>query len=310
MNFFDGNFYFIRNNHIIPKVHYGIKTNKVDHWNIRDVLTTKLITLNKLSGNNLEIEISQSDYYKSIFCEIELFYTKLLIHYRDFKNLKNISMSWKYVTLYYLSFFSLTLLYRFLDCGFIYLTKADTKKLNDFSIVTQSQAINLPTGNYYFNLKGINEYGNLILDLSSKDKSVHIASWEHFDYILNQFYINSTNEEKLIINKFLDLFKFNDVQFPSTMRNNLNYRGISSFFDLKNEIDECQVLPLDQLFLEKLLKLKKVDSLNHKIEIFNFIASYLFNLNIYLYSELSLRNDFCKSFQKVRKKSLADLNNI
>lgn len=302
MKFFDGNFYFIRNNHIIPKVHHGIKPGKIDHWNIKDVVTIRLLSLKKLSGQNLEIEISKSDYYKSIFCEIELFYTKLLIHYKDFKNLKNISMSWKYVTLYYLSFFSLTLLYRFLDCGFIYLSKQEIRKLNDFSIITQSQAINLSTGNYYFNLKGVNEYGNVILDLSSKDKSVHISSWEHFDYILNKFYINSTNEEKLVFDKFLELFRFNDFQFPSTMRNNLNYKSSSSFFDLNNQINDCQILSLDKFFLERLMKLKKVDSLNNKIEMFNFIVSYLFNLNKNLYLELSLRNDFCKNFQKVRKK--------
>ena len=42
---------------------------------------------------NLEIEISKSDYYKSIFCEIELFYTKLLIHYKDFKNFSTAFLS-------------------------------------------------------------------------------------------------------------------------------------------------------------------------------------------------------------------------
>ncbi len=197
MELYDNNFLFLRNKYIIPKVHYGIKRNNYKYWNLKDILSNNIISLKKLFGKSFEIELSKEDYYKAIHCEIELFMNKSAIQHKDLIKQIDVSKTWSFVTLYYLSFFSITLLYRFLDRGFLFFSREQLKRISDFSLAIYSDIIEFPTGNYYFNLKEINESGNVVIVLTFKGDNVHKTSWNYFEEVLTEFWKQSTNNERI-----------------------------------------------------------------------------------------------------------------
>ena len=85
MDFFGTNYLKVRDEYLLPRISYGIKRSKTNYWSLKEILTAKLISLKKLSGQSIEIEISQEDYYKSIHCDIEMFMNKSIIQYVDIK---------------------------------------------------------------------------------------------------------------------------------------------------------------------------------------------------------------------------------
>lgn len=108
MEQFGKNFLYIRNTHVIPLVSYGINKKNIKFWSLKDVITKNVLSLNKMTGKNIEIEISKDDYYKALHCDIELFMNKSTVQYCDFLQSKKNSPCWSFVILYYLTFFSAT----------------------------------------------------------------------------------------------------------------------------------------------------------------------------------------------------------
>lgn len=150
MGLFGKNFLNIRDTYIIPSINHGISRKNYRFWSFKDVITQKIISLNKLAGKSVEIEISKDDYYKSLHCDIELFMNKSTIQYADVIRSNSISPCWSLVTLYYLAFFSTTCFFRFLNRGFIFLTTEQKTRIEDFSLAVNSSPISLDSGNYYF----------------------------------------------------------------------------------------------------------------------------------------------------------------
>lgn len=305
MDFFDKNFLRIRNNHVFPKIHYGIKKDKYKFWNLKEILTTKIISLNKLTGKSYELEISEEDYYKALHCEIELFLNKTMVQYHDFKNQDKISKTWSFVTLYYFVFFNVTLLFRFLDKGFIFLSREQSKRINDFSLAMYSSIINVDSGNYYFSLNGKNSSGNLIINISFKGDSVHKTTWNQFEETLDDFVNNSNNYENLICDLLLKQFRQFKSEYPSNLRNKLNYNGESSMLDIENLLIESKIIDLNPAYLKSLAKINLLDpNPDNLIKSTYHLNTYIFELNKKLYTEFLDRSDYGKDFEKARKKFL------
>lgn len=301
MDLFDKNFRVIRNQHIIPKIEYGISQKKIEHWSFKDTITNKLISLKKLNGRALEIELNSEDYYKSIHCDIELFFNKSIIQYADITQSNKISPTWSFVSIYYFAFFNVTCLFRFLDKGFFFLSKEHCSRLEKFSLAMYSEVISLNTGNYYCNLKEINSYGNAVLTISIKNDSVHKSTWQQLELTLKEFSNNSTDDESVIFDLFLDHFKKFNSEYPSQLRNKLNYNGDSSVLDINNSIPIMKLRLIDRQFLKDLLKINS-NSTDHieRMKSVTLLASYLYKLNEKLYSEFLNRSKFGKDFNKER----------
>lgn len=301
MELYNTNFLNLRNKYIIPKVHYGIKRNKYKYWNLKDILSNNIISLKKLAGKSFEIELSKEDYYKAIHCEIELFMNKSTIQHKDLLKQTDVSKTWSFVTLYYLSFFSITLLFRFIDRGFLFFSREQLKKISDFSLAVYSEVIEFPTGNYYFNLKEINELGNAVITLTYKGDNVHKTSWIYFEEVINEFCSNSKDHELLIYNYLLNFFKKNNFEFPSRLRNKLNYNGESSILDIDDILNESKILEVNSKFLRSLSSINQDDKTeNNLISQISHFCSYFFELNNKLYEQYKLRNEYCKPFEKDR----------
>lgn len=303
MELFDNVFRQIRNNHVIPRISYGVSRKKIEYWSLKEVFTTRLISLNKLTGNSIEIELNPIDYYKAIQCDIELFMNKTLIQYLDFKTQNNISKTWSFVTLYYFTFFSATCLFRILDKGFIFLSKDHIQNLENFSLALYSNIISLNTGNYYFNLKNINNYGNVVLTLTHKSDSVHKGTWFQLESTFRDLKQFSKGTEKVIYELLLDHFSKFKTEYPSNLRNKLNYNGESSIHDLENSLPELDIKELNMTFFKCLTAFDSTNTAeDNQMKSVSILASYLFELNKKLHEEYINRSKYGKDFQDERLK--------
>jgi len=301
MELFGNNFRTIRNNHLLPRIDYGVVRNKYEFWSLKDVFTTKLISLNKLSGKSFEIELAIDDYYKAIHCDIELFMNKIFVQYSDFKKQNEVSPSWSFITLYYFTFFNATCLFRFIDKGFIFLNKEQAHRLENYSIAISSSVISVDTGNYYFSLKEINSYGNVILTLSHKGDSVHKSTWIQMESTLREFVSVSDKDESILYKLLLNHFTKFKSEYPSNLRNKLNYNGDSSILDLENTIPYLTLKEINSSFLKELTNLDvNISSNMNQMKSVNYLTSFLFELNKKLYKEYTDRSEYGKDFSKER----------
>jgi hypothetical protein len=305
MDLFGKNFLQIRNSHIIPKASFGVLQSKYEYWSLKEIFTNKILSLNKLGGKSYEIEISTDDYYKAIHCDIELFMNKTLVQYSDFKVQGNVSPSWSFITLYYFLFFNATCLFRFIDKGFVFFSRENSKNLENYSIALYSNLISVDVGNYYFSVKEINSYGNIIVTLSFKGDSVHKSTWIQLESTLREFIIRSDQNEKVVLNLLLSHFIGFKTEYPSNLRNKLNYNADSSMLDLGNKLPYSQIKDINDNYLEALIKLN-ISSKNNSVQIesVSFLVSYLFELNKKLYKEYLERSKFGKDFDRERSNYL------
>jgi len=300
MDLFGDNFLDIRNNHIIPLVNYGIHRTKYQFWSLKDVITTNILSLNKLTGKSIEIEVSKSDYYKALHCDIELFMNKSFVQYSDFvKSLHN-SPCWSFVTLYYLAFFSTTCFFRFLGKGFIFLTSEQKRRVEQYSLAVYSSPISLESGNYYFSYKEENSVGNIILTLSFKGESVHKLNWIQLESTLRDFLPKCDNDERAIYTSFLSHFTSFKSEFPSNLRNKLNYNGESSILDLEKTIAYIDIQNINANFVKGLFNIDTTLNFKNQIDSIGYLTSYLIKFNKELYREYLDRSSFGKDFNKER----------
>lgn len=304
--FFGDNFLNVRNTCLLPMISYGIKRPKFSHWSLKETITNNIISLVKLTKNEIEIEIEEELFYKSLHCEIELFMNKSIIQYADYSKSNKSSQCWSFVTLYYLSFFSTTCFFRFLRCGFIFLTKEQIDRINNYSLIHYGSIITLSPGNYFFKFKEVNLDGNVVLKLNYKSEGVHKLNWLHLESIFKEFLTKSDIEEKLIYDTFLSHFNIFSPEFPSHLRNKLNYNGESSIIDLENSLPDLNYNKLKSNFYLELRNIKTTDSSSkeNQIKSICLLSHYLLNFNQELYNEYLDRSIFGRDFNLERTRFL------
>lgn len=302
-NFFNTGFIHVRNQHIIPRIQYGVEAKKSNFWRLKNVITDKLNNITHLNNSSFEISIKKDDYYKLIYCESELFLNKSYIQYHDYKKMvDNLSGSWSFVTLYYFLFFNLCCLLRFFDRGYIYLTSEYTKKLEKAHLALHSSPININDGNYFFQKKEIDSYGNITLSFKKVD-TTHKVIWGEFRNILVYLISKSSAQELGVYQIMLSHLDSFNSSYPSTLRNELNYNAETILLDFNNEITCYKLLELDDEFYRSFLKINENDSrISNKIKSVTYISSFIYYLNFQLAEEFYDRSTFGKDFIKMRKR--------
>lgn len=185
---FGTNYLSIRNTNLIPLVSYGVKKSKLNYWLFKDVITTKPLSITKLTGKStLEIELEPHIFYNALHTEVEMFFNKAIIQFSQSLNSYNGSPSWSFVTTYYFAFFCCTCFLRFLRQGFIYLNSAHKKNIENLYLLYNSLPISIATGTYYFTFKEINTSGNVVISLINKGDNFHKQNWENLHRIFQSF---------------------------------------------------------------------------------------------------------------------------
>ncbi|MCF0075329.1 hypothetical protein LZD49_32930 [Dyadobacter sp. CY261] len=309
MGLYGDNFLKIRNQHVLPLVSYGIARKKYQYWSFKDIITKNVISLNKLQGKSVEVEISKSDYYRALHCEIELFMNKATIQYADYIKSQTSSPSWSFVTLYYLTFFSTTCFFRFLNRGFIFFSSEQIKRLEDFSQAVYSDVISLDSGNYYFNLKETTETDTVIITLTFKGDNIHKQNWIQLEATFREMLADCDETEETIIKTFISHFAAFKTEYPSWLRNRLNYNSDSSILDLEASVMHVDLSSFRSDFLKGLVGVDLTPDMNSQIASIGFLSSYLLGFITELYKEYLQRSEHGKDFSLERKIYLEN-NNI
>jgi len=304
MRVFGTNYLKLRNQYLIPFIPHGIQRRNYEYWIFKDVITDKLLSLNKISANSFEIEIKEDDFYKGLYCEVQLFFSKSMIQYIDFSQSKLNSASWSFVTLYYLSFFASTTLFRFLHKGFIFLDFSHTKKFENYSLAMYSQPLKLNSGNYYFSVSGINSFGNILLTLTFKGRNIHQSHWIQMEQFLRDSIPDCDNDEKIIFSLLLKLFTEFPTEFQSTLRNKLNYKCESAIWDFEKKFPNINFLHLNGNFVKELLRQEFSKSDINQLNGTAIISVFLMKYILKLFTELTERSEYGKDFSKERNRYL------
>ncbi len=299
----------LRNRFLLPMVHFGIPRSKYEFWSFKDVVTNKIISLRKLTGKSIEIELNKDDYYKALHCDIELFQNKVHIQFVDLLKSKSGSPCWSYVTLYYFAFFNAVCFLRFLNKGFMFLSSEQKSRYESFSIAMYSDPIKLDSGNYFFCFKEENEHGNIILTLTYKGENVHQSNWVQIENAFRGLIPDCDTEELVLLTKLLSIFSQFKNDFPSKLRNKLNYNADSSFLDLDNSLFHIDFLSVNKNLNRELLKLNiSIPSDNNIANATACLATYLSKYNSFLYKEYLERSDYGNDFVRIRNKYLRKNN--
>lgn len=290
---------------------YSSASHKKYKKNLKAGLLTLPLSIDNSSANEKKLffsftESCQGDLIKTIFFnDVELFYNKAIIQYGDYLNYikqsarLSSSNTWKYVTLYYLLFFLVTTLSRYLKNGFIYFNSEDIKIINNNSTENQSS---LEKGTYEFS------YENNKIIIKKSSLSVHEITWINFTQkILPEFkkeiqsYKNK--EEQDLIDLFISQFKNLGKTFPSSYRNEINYQGVRSSDELNKKI-----VPIIHEHLKNFYYINN-DNKNKEVkksQVSYYLTIYLFNLVQLIVNDMLDRQDKISELTKLRNKYIKE----
>lgn len=300
MDLFGSAYLDIRNKYVIPTIKYGVKRKKYSTWNIKKTLIHKIQGM-YFNNSTYEIELNEDDFYNSLICDVELFYNKTLLQLKEYNKYKSTGTTWSIVTLYYFLFFSATTLLRILHRGYIFLDSSITKELDKYYTAVYSSPIQLKRGSYYFYVKPSQNAGKILVCLTHKSEGVHqLTLYRIADIIRQEIMPKADPNEKVYfeyLNKFLNIY---DVEFPSTLRNQLNYTNESCVLDIEKKIPIIDFATVNNNILRSLTNFKADFDTSSKITCTAYYASILFNYTYQLHKEYSTRSVHGKDFQSER----------
>jgi hypothetical protein len=285
---FADQFFKLRDNYIIPLLNLKINPKNFEFWDLKNIITTKLISVRRNSNDRFLLTLNKEDFLKAIFVDIENFYTRSIVQFVDLKlSLRFNSKSWLFITNYYLGFFSITTLFRMLWRGFIFIDEKKAHELSNILTVLAGESLKIKPGNYFFYV--LKEESNTIsIEIVLKSQGIHEHSWNYIETLLLKLLKNSKSDEKVILDKLKDIIiKFHPT-FISSLRNQINYHGSVGISEISNKISFSYTDDY-QIFIKRLLANSLSDDLLNKMALANLYSHYFFLLVLKLYSELKER---------------------
>lgn len=240
-----GAFTEIRNKYILPLSKYNIQYSKLEKNNIKTLLFSEnLKKVDSYSKNKYKISFNDNAaLFTAILGDIKLMYIRMLIQEQDFMCVSqcsnNISANWNIVTAYYHGFFSASLLLRLCFRGNIYLDNDKKAKLE----ITISELIGLRislNNNLFYEISKDEEEWFLIL--SNCDSNTHKAVWEELNNLLQDTLLltKKNSDEYNIINTILCINRYLSPNFPSLLRNRVNYQTLYGKKYIDNKLYHLQ----------------------------------------------------------------------
>ncbi|KJV05770.1 hypothetical protein [Methylocucumis oryzae] len=264
-------------------------------------------------NNSYSLKINKDIFFNSLTCDIELFYTRMVVQYVDLHKNVDLSPAWQYVTSYYLFFFSITTLFRLLHHGFVYLNDSQAQKLTRLITLLGSQPINISSGNYSFLVSEIlTDY--VTVDLKFIGSDVHKNAWNKSKTLIDDIRRNCrrNNDEKTILDALSIINNSIGASFPSETRNKVNYNGIYGVESIDNKIYRNGLITNTNSFSKQIISYEKPlsDDINSYIKYSCLYGSYIFSLTHKLYEEYRARSSKPNNAFHNLRESLLKKNNI
>lgn len=300
MELWDNNFYTQRNDYIIPLVSYIGNYSKSPYNNLKHTLSSGFNNIVNISGKTFEIEIDTDRFYKSLINDIEQFYTRSILQFADIENSKTLSNSWRFVTQYYFSFFSVTTLFRILKFGFTFFSKKEVDSFNNLATIILKSKVQITAGNYSFKYLRLETNGNVIVEISDVGDGIHNKTWNKASDLINIFYKKSENDEKTILAILKQMSTDYKENFLSEVRNTINYNSQFGMDSINNKFIFFEtILPTDK-YIKKIFAYKKSEELNNIAEDAGLFGYYFFLMAHNLLKDYHSRFRTKSDFQKTR----------
>jgi len=295
-----------RDKYIIPLISYSVPENKLEFNNIKYALLN-FIKYTRVTGSRYELYFEKDSLLKALVGDIEYFYTKTIVQYCNLLRAQNnLSACWRIVTQYYFSFFSVTTLLRFLHRGHTYLDGDQAKRISDILTLFSEHGLTvIKRGNYKFYIEQTTNPDELCLVLIQSDTS-HDQTWNLVSEVLSELLADSTRDDEytilMTLKKIINCYQYN---FPSTLRNQVNYQAKYGLESIKNQLQFYKITDLgfDEVVNQLLLFDNKTDE-NYKLKISGLYGYYFFALISKFYSEYITRSRSSNSLDRIRKEYL------
>lgn len=240
--------------------------------------------------NKLVIEPSSEDLKKlknALFFDFEHYYIKTMIQYTDYLKQTSISKTWNIVTFYYFLFFQITTLCKYTGLSCIYFSPEEIKNIHK-KIITDFDPKMFGKGLYLYSVEKNDDHLKLVLYKDTSGVAIHERSWYLFSQCLEKISKNIDKREQdyLIIEQILNLMNKYKSNFPSRIRNLVNYQGFYAIEELQNKIPTILHSNFNRLFT---LRPKASDDYSVQIECLIHIGTFLFQLLRELHEDVNLR---------------------
>lgn len=241
----------------------------------------------KCENKKLIVEPSQEDQRKlrsALFVDFEHFYIKSKIQYIDYLVQVHSSRTWNIVTYYYFLFFCITTLCKYTGHACIFFKQNELKQIKEHIITLDN--ISLETGLYTYLVERNGD--QLRISLQKDEKRVHERTWNLFYNLIADLTkkIKTSSTELMLIRqvkKFMDKYGEN---FPSMIRNAVNYQGYYSVEELKNDIPPIIPYDLNKIFI---IDPKAKDDMARRLECSMYIGIFIHKLLQELQKDINCR---------------------
>lgn len=290
---FENRYIKYRDSKISEFYHYKLTEDKVEYNNLHYCLYNRSpISGESIGKNEISLEYDKSTVLKAIIGDVELYRAKALLQRENiYKSNGALSACWDYVTTYYFSFYSATLLTRINQTGFIFLNSEKSRYLSDLVTELSSELVSVTAGNYSFKLNEVS-VNVLRITLKKSNKKPHDSLWQTTSEILNEIrnLDSAENYEKLIYD-FLSNFQFK-TNLHSELRNLINYRPLYVLKSLQQDIYNINLIDkADDQLLKLILSLRfKSDDELMKQKISIVTGEFIFRLCESLYQDYKERS--------------------
>jgi hypothetical protein len=294
-----------RDTFILPLKNYVVPENKLDFNNIKYVITNKIKYTGYSGGRKYELYFDKDELSKALLGDIEYFYTRSIVQYVNLKKtFTNTSPCWNVVGQYYFSFFSATTLLRLVHRGNTYLNKGEADKLSTI-LTTFHGMVQVEPGNYKFLIKNTANVNELCLELTPASNT-HEQTWITINDFINELLINKkSDEEYTVLTGLKAITKQLKAQFPSMLRNRVNYQGKYGLDSITNNLHSYNILENDlEYVIKELLKFEKKDNESYEIKISTLYGYFYFIYATKLYLEYLGRVSTPSTIVKKRKEYL------
>lgn len=254
-------------------------------------------------GNKLIVEPTLEDVKKfknSLFLDFEHYYIKTMVQYTDYLTQVNVSKTWSIVTFYYLLFFLITTLCKYVGHSCIYLSAEDFNEISK-NIITQYDPKFFGKGIYVYLVEKKDDQLTITLHKDTSGMGIHEKSWDMFHKLLQQIYSNmsGTETETLIIQQIITCMNKYKPNFPSKIRNKVNYQGHYALEEIQNNIPYLIHNDLNKIFT---LHPRASDDYATQTESLIYIGIFLFKLVQELHSDVNLRlNTTYNEFDEIQR---------
>ncbi|KZB90374.1 hypothetical protein A2U94_16345 [Bacillus sp. VT 712] len=294
----------VRDNYIFPLLNYKVELDKLEFNNLKYALKNKIKGLKSIEDKKYEITFNRDDLLKALLGEIDYFYTRALVQYVNILKSKDaLSSCWGVVTQYYFSFFTINTLLRMAHRGNTFLNSEDCKVISDILTALYGELIKVPKGNYVFHIKEYDDSTDLCLVLKKTDSGTHEQTWSTLETFLEELLKNKTKDDEYaflkIIKQISDQY---NVNFPSSIRNEVNYKPQYGYKSIKNEIRNFVPDMNLEVIVKEILKFVPSNDEDYKIKMSALYGNFFFIYSSKLLNEYLSRGNFSKKTQKVKVK--------